>query len=123
MLRRVVSLSRWMSSRAASWTMAVAGPAADAGAADAGLRRDLAVGQRGLLDQVAHRRDLRVRMRPARAARPSGNGGRVVRRWAKANDRGIKGRAHGQEYMPRSYRAQESPRPACGKAWPRINAR
>ena len=57
---------------------AIARPAADARAPDAGALGDLAVGQRGLLDEAAHRCDRRVGVRPARAARPrAGDGGGV----------------------------------------------
>lgn len=61
----------------------VARPAADAGAADAGLGCDLAIAQRRVLDQVAHLQHLGVGVRAARrfavfADRPRGDGVRVV---------------------------------------------
>ena len=75
---------------------AVARPAADAGAADAGARRDLAIGQRRLLDQAAHLGDLGVGVRPPRAARarrrrqPAGSSGWTrSRTMGESKDRGM----------------------------------
>ena len=48
---------------------AVARPAADAGAADAGLFRDLGISQIGVLDQMPDICDCDVGVRPARATR------------------------------------------------------
>lgn len=84
---------------------AVAGPAADAGAANAGLAGDLPIGQRGLLDEPAHRRHLGVAVRPARAGRArAAEGGRAVLGFvggdAKPDD-GIERVGHDGEYNPR----------------------
>lgn len=68
----------------------VAGPARDRGAADAGARRNLVIGEGGLLDKFAHRRHGGVAMRAARRlafplalriarARQDGDGVRVRR--------------------------------------------
>ena len=94
--------------------LAVAGPAADAGAADAGLGRDLTVRQRGLLNEPAHRRDLRVRMGTPRHARPRTDDGRwPLRRrvgpWADA-DNGGRGIFHVVEYNPIAAPGQSPPR-------------
>ena len=73
-------------------------PARDRGTADAGLRRDLAVGEGGVFDQPAHLRDARVAMRAARALavravvpRQVGHGirgapGRAIRPHAEADN-------------------------------------
>src|SRR5581483_2422277 len=56
---------------------AVARPAADAGVAHPGARPDLAVAERALLDEPAHRRDRGVGVRPA-PVRPHQHGGGVA---------------------------------------------
>lgn len=73
-------------------------PAADAGAADAGARRDLAVAERGLLDEAAHLAHGRVLVRPARAARVGRDEvAGPVRLDLKSHDRGTvkAAKAHG----------------------------
>src|SRR5262249_1479046 len=72
----------------------VARPAADAGAADAGALRNLAIGERRLLDQAAHLRHALVRMRPALAARTRRRAGRIIGPDTQANDGGEEGVPH-----------------------------
>jgi hypothetical protein len=88
----------------------VARPAAYAGAADAGLAGDLAIGERRILDQVAHLHHLGVGVRAARrfavfAGRPRGDG--VVGRdgYAPLWPGGVAeegGEGHNGEYKPSS---------------------